>query len=84
MGLEHDINCDCCEDVGCEQCDPDNYEFVWMKGIIPWVTTLAEAVSGVQSLADHLKARLDAGWELTEPEDNGHLHLYLPKNLRND
>jgi hypothetical protein len=68
---EHDFECDWCEDTGCELCDPDNHQMMWMKGIACESESLQETIDHFQAMTLWLEDLKAEGFEQTR-QDNGH------------
>jgi hypothetical protein len=91
-GHEDCPGCEECETYNCEFCgqqgveDEWNHEhecprrdFIWMKGICCGAETLTDVEQALRGVADYLAEKLTQGWELVQPEDNG--HIYIGKKL---
>ena len=77
--LDEDVDYFRCNDLGCEECDPQHFESNVLKWVADGIETLPEFVERIESLLLHYKMRMNDGWRLQYTIDGGRVYLELPR-----
>ena len=74
-----DVECDFCDDRGCEECHPDDFAQMHLKWACDGTETLEESIEALQDFIKEIREYQASGFELSEPVDGSHFWLERTK-----
>lgn len=73
--------CESCEGAGCSACDPEHYDWTYLKFVADGAATLGEAASRLEVAAAEFRKMERDGWRLDDEVDGGHVNMHKPEKV---